>query len=140
MTQFFLHKAGNKWGNTALWKEHCDQLPDGRYIVTIKSTKKRSSDQNQYYWAVVVPMVYDGLRAAGFDAVRNKEDAHEIMKSLFLKITEEKGDIRIERVMSTTKLTTIGFAEYLLNIFTWAIDYLGITIPEPDTQLEFKLD
>ena len=85
-------------------------------------------------------MVYEGLKAAGFDAVRHKEDAHEIMKSLFLKVTEERNGVTIERVTSTTELTTIGFAEYLMHIFTWALDYLGITIPNPNEQLEFKLD
>jgi len=116
-----------------------DSLPDGNYEVEIKSTKKRSNDQNAYYFGVVVPMVYEGLKAAGFDAVRHKEDAHEIMKSLFLKLTEERNGVTIERVTSTTELTTIGFAEYLMHIFTWALDYLGITIPEPNQQLIFEL-
>lgn len=139
MKEFIISKQDGQFRNVAAWKEHCDQLPDGRYLLTIKSTKRRSSDQNDYYWGVVVPLVYDGLKGAGFDAVRNKEDAHEIMKSLFLKVVEEKNGIKIERVGSTTELTTIGFSEYLLHIFTWALDYLNITIPEPNQQLEFEL-
>jgi len=120
-------------------REYWEQLPDGKYITTIKSTKQRSNDQNDYYRGVVVPLVFQGLKDAGFDTVRNKEDAHEIMKTLFLKVSEERDGLRLERVMSTTELTTIGFAEYLLNIFTWAFDYLGITIPEPNKQMTFEL-
>jgi len=137
--EFIIHKTGNGWTNTAGWKGHLEALPLGKYLVSIKSTKGRSNDQNAYYWAVVVPLVYEGLRQAGFDSVRNKEDAHEIMKALFLKVTEEKADIKIEKVLSTTELTTIGFAEYLMNISTWAIDYLGVSIPEPNQQMEFEL-
>jgi hypothetical protein len=114
-------------------------LPDGRYILTADSTKKRTLPQNNYYWSVVVPMVYEGLRNAGFDAVRHKEDAHEIMKALFLKIAEERNGLKIERVMSTTELKTVGFNEYLLNISVWAFDYLGISIPEPNQQMEMSL-
>ncbi len=135
-----INKSSGSWRNVAAMRMYWDSLPDGNYEVEIKSTKKRSNDQNAYYFGVVVPMVYEGLKAAGFDAVRHKEDAHEIMKSLFLKVTEERNGVTIERVTSTTELTTIGFAEYLMHIFTWALDYLGITIPNPNEQLEFKLD
>lgn len=140
MDSFIIHKRNGSWVRNTLWKEHCNQLPDGRYEVRIKSTKSRSINQNQYYWSVVVPMVYDGLRAAGFDAVRNKEDAHTILKSLFLKVTEERNGVKIEKVLSTTELTTIGFSEYLMNIFTWAFDYLNISIPEPNQELTFNFD
>ena len=120
-------------------KEYWDSLPDGSYTVEIKSSKHRSNDQNAYYWGVVVDTVYRGLKDAGFDAVRNKQDAHEVMKSLFLKQVEERDGIRIEKVRSTTELNTLEFAEYLMHIFTWGIDYLGITIPEPNQQLVFEL-
>lgn len=139
MQEFFIHKKGGEFSNTGLWREHCDQLPDGRYVIRIKSTKQRSNDQNAYYWATVVPLVYEGLKAAGFDAVRNSEDTHEIMKSLFLKVHEEKNGIKIEKVLSTTELTTKGFTEYLENIWLWASDYLGVTIPGPGEQLEIEL-
>jgi RNA-binding protein YhbY len=132
---FIIHKTESGWQNTSKWKQHLDQLPVGKYSVTIKSANKRSLPQNAYYWGVVVPMVYEGLREAGFDQVRNTEDAHEVMKSLFLKVREERAGMVIERVMSTTELKTIEFNEYLLNISVWAFDYLGISIPEPSTQL-----
>lgn len=138
--EFIISKSGKDFRNTKAWKEHIASLPDGRYLVSIKSIKARSLPQNAYYWGVVVEMVYQGLKEAGFDAVRNKDDAHEIMKSLFLKIKEAKGVVYIERVQSTTELTTIGFMEYLLHISTWAFDYLSITIPEPGQQMEMPID
>lgn len=138
--EFIIQKKGIGYTNVKAWKEHIASLPDGRYLVSIKSIKARSIPQNAYYWGVVVDLVYQGLRGAGFDAVRNKDDAHEILKSLFLKIKEEKHGIRIERTKSTTELTTVEMMEYFLHISTWAFDYLSITIPEPNQQMELPID
>ena len=137
--EYVIHKKEHGWLNTSAWKEHLNNLPYGSYLVSIRSTKGRSNDQNAYYWGVVVPLVYEGLKESGFDTVRNANDAHEIMKSLFLKVCEEKDGIKIERVQSTTDLSTIEFSAFLLNISTWAADYLSVAIPEPNQQLEFEL-
>lgn len=136
MKDFIIRKVFGKWINVQAYKEHLQTVPDGNYLIRIESTKKRSSLQNSFYWAVVVPLVYEGLKSAGFDAVRNKDDAHEVLKSLFLKVKEEKNGIVIEKVLSTAELKTVGFIEYLQNISIWAFDYLGVTIPEPGQTLE----
>jgi hypothetical protein len=138
--EFVIQKRGDSYLNVKAWKEHLASLPDGRYLIKIDSLKKRSQPQNKYYWSVVVDLVYQGLRGAGFDAVRNKDDAHEILKALFLKVKEEKHGIKIERVKSTTELKTVEFMEYLQHISIWSFDYLSITIPEPNQQMEMSLD
>lgn len=135
MQEFVLHIANGKVKNLKVLADNLSSLVDGRYRIRIDSAKIRSLPLNKYYWGVVVQLVYEGLREQGFDSVRNKNDAHEILKALFLKVTEEKAGITIERILSTTELTNIGFMEYLLNISVWAFDYLGVTIPEPNTQL-----
>lgn len=139
MQDFIIIKQGDNWVNTAAWKAHLNGLSAGRYLVSIKSTKQRSTQQNAYYWGVVLPLVYEGLKAAGFESVRNNEDVHLITASLFLKVAEEKNGVKIEKIISTTELSTVGFMEYLQNITIWAFDYLGIKIPEPNEQLNFDL-
>lgn len=134
--EFHLTKRNGKWLNQSQRQEYLNSLPDGYYVERIEARNKRSGRQNSYYWSVVVPMVYQGLREAGFDAVRNLEDAHEVMKNLFLKIREERNGVVIERVKSTTELNKEQFSEYLEHITIWAWDYLTITIPAPNTQLE----
>ncbi len=138
--EFYLHKRNGKFVNTGKLKAYNDSLPDGTYKLIIDHSKKRSNDQNAYYWGVVVPLVFQGLRDAGFDQVKSNEDAHLIMKSLFLKqqIPNNEGEV-IEFVKSTTDLKTVDFAAYLLSIFQWAAEYLGVQIPEPNEQLEFNL-
>lgn len=117
------------------WRDLIAELKEGRYIITIESADKRSGQQNEYYWSVVCEFVYEGLRDAGFESVTNKDDAHEITKALFLKEVELKGDIKIERVKSTTELSKEQFSEYIDNITMWASDYLNVTIPLPNTQI-----
>jgi len=118
------------------------ELPDGEYDIEIKKHfKKRSLSQNAYYWGVVVEMVYLGLRDAGFDDVQDREDAHEVLKAMFFTKTlhSEKFD-NLVQVISTTKYSTAEFEEKMDAIRRWAFEYLGITIPPPNSQaaLDFK--
>ncbi len=112
------------------------ELPDGEYDITFaKHFKKRSLNQNAYYWSVVVTMVYEGLRDAGFEDVLDTEDAHEILKGMFFTKTvhSEKHD-NLVKIVSTTKFSTAEFEERLEAIRQWAFTYLSITIPLPNTQ------
>ena len=54
-----INKSSGSWRNVSAMRMYWDSLPDGNYEVEIKSTKKRSNDQNAYYFGVVVPMVYE---------------------------------------------------------------------------------
>ncbi len=136
-----LHIEEGKIANKVHMRRLFDGLEDGIYLVTIKPRKRRSQKQNAYYHAVVCDMVREGLQEAGYGAVKDAEDAHEILKSLFLKtriINEESGEVLVEMVQSTTKLTTTEFEEYLEKIRQWAAEYLGVYIPEPGKQGAFK--
>lgn len=135
MIEFLIYKSGGKVKNPNVLAKYVDDLPDGKSRARFDSAKTRSNNQNAYYWSCVVELVYEGLRNAGFDSVRNKNDAHEICKSLFLKVDDEKNGIKIERVLSTRELTTVGFQEYIFNITVWAADYLSTHIPAPGQQL-----
>lgn len=136
---FTIRKQDGRWQNVKAWNEYLNSLPDGRYIAgELKLYKARSLPQNAFYWAVVVPMVYQGLRDAGFN-LRHNDDAHEVLKTLFLKVQDEKAGIKIERIKSTTELTTTEFMEFLEAIAVWAYDYLNIVIPNPGEQTSIAL-
>lgn len=123
-------------GSTSWVKMQISSLPDGEYDVEIKKHfKKRSLSQNAYYWTVVVSMVYDGLRDAGYSEILDAADAHEVLKAMFFKKTifSEKHD-NLEVLKSTTKFSTIEFEERLEEIRKWAFTFLNIIIPLPNTQ------
>lgn len=139
MPEFFFHIKDGQITNPRVVRRYFDELVDGSYKCKIDKGRKRSLMQNAYYHGVVVPLVREGLVNNGFREVKTNEDAHEVMKALFLKRkikNEESGDI-IEINGSTQKLTTVEFMTYLEEIAQWAASYLGITIPQPNEQLNF---
>jgi hypothetical protein len=136
--QVFISMADGEIVNKTTMRNAFADLPNGRYLVKIERKNKRSLPQNAYYWACVVPMVKEGLRNIGYDEVKTEEDAHEIMKYLFLKRqigSKETGEM-IEFTRSTTKLTTTLFSEYLESIYKWGAEFLGINIPAPSQPIE----
>jgi len=112
-------------------------LQDGRYLMELKKSNKRSLNQNAFYHGVVVPLVKDGLRDAGYNDVRTNEDAHEVIKYLFLKkkLANGTGGF-IELLGSTATLSTVEFMDLISSIQQWALEYMNIDIPSPNEQLQ----
>lgn len=139
MPEFFFYIKDNKIANPRIFKGVIGDLPDGGYRCRIEKGKKRSNQQNAWYWGIVVHLVKEGLQHIGYREVKSNDDAHEILKALFLKrniVNEENGEV-ITIPGSTQKLTTIEFMTYTDEITKWAAEYLGVTIPAPNEQLEF---
>lgn len=139
-TQIFVHITHNQITNKQVIRRAFEELQDGRYLVSIENGKNRTSPQNRYYWGCILPIVKDGLREAGYREVKTNEDAHEVLKYLFLKKripNEETGEV-IELLGTTTKLSTVEFNEYIDQIIQWAAEYLNIQIPLPNEQLQMN--
>ena len=129
--------------NKALFDAEVQNLSEGKeYTLILKSKKKqRSIPQNRYYFGVVVPIVFHALRDAGFNEIKTKEDAHDILKLKFLKTTinSESGEF-IERIKSTTELSTSQFMDFIAELQIWASEFLGVNIPSPNEQVEINLE
>lgn len=113
-------------------------LEDGSYAVEVKKSKRRSNPQNAYYWGCVIPLVKHGLKDLGHNW--SEDDVHDVLKGLFLKRKKElpNGE-EVETVISTTKLTTEEFNEYLEQIAQWSAEYLSVTIPPPGEQITLNI-
>ncbi|RPE05516.1 hypothetical protein EGT74_24335 [Chitinophaga lutea] len=134
MSERLCHIENGKIRNPADIRKQFEGLNDGTYLVKVSPRKVRSLKQNAFYWGVVCDMVKDGLRYAGFAEVSTSEDAHDVMKGLFLKkniINFQTGEA-LEGTKSTTELTTAEFSIYIEQIQQWAAEYLGISIPSPN--------
>jgi len=120
--------------NMAELKKAFSNLKDGKHQVSIKDARKRSNLQNAYYWSVVVPMCRQGLYDAGYDEVKTNDDAHEVLKHLFLKkqvVNKNTGET-IEVDGESKKLTVPEFSVYVEHICKWAAEYMSIVIPSPN--------
>ena len=138
MPEFMLHINEGYITNKKGIYHHIKDLKDGSYFVSIKSRKNRSVQQNRYWWSCLIPLVKQGLNDIGYNEVKTNEEAHEVIKSLFLKKYIDNGtETALEMSGSTTDLTTIEFNELIANVQQWASEFLGIVIPDPNQQLAF---
>lgn len=102
--------------------------------------KKRSNNQNSYYWGIVIEIMYRVFREAGLE-LDTPMDAHDILKAKFNKevVCNNQGEV-IEVVKSTTKNNTFEQEEYHEKIRKWALEFWGVIIPLPNEQLEMQLN
>lgn len=138
MVEFICHIANGTITNPQIVRRSFDELNDGSYWVKVIAKKGRSLSQNAYYWACVLEIVFNGLREIGYREIKDKEDAREVCKDLFLKkkiVNEETGEV-MEIHRSTAKLTTVEFNEYIDQIAQWAAEYLNCVILPPNTQTQ----
>tara|TARA_Y100001973_G_scaffold91274_1_gene139743 strand:+ start:500 stop:904 length:405 start_codon:yes stop_codon:yes gene_type:complete len=100
------------------------------YITIREQKNRRSLNLNSYYWAVVVRLVSN---ETGYD----KEEAHEILKSMFLRTRYQIKGIWVDGMKSTTKLSNQEMTEYIEEIKRFASSSLGLYIPDPN-EVEYE--
>ena len=117
----------------------CVALAGKRVTVTIETAKKkRSLEQNAYYFGCVVPIMQATFNQLGNDFSR--EQTHDILRAKFLTVDIVNVDeVIAQRIKSTTELTTTQFAEYILQIQQWAASTFYVHVPDPNEQTEIQL-
>ena len=119
-----------------LFFERFFQLPNGDYIFTVTPNRKtRSNQQNAYLWGVVYPAVLLGLKDAGWE-ITDEEQVHEYCKQAFAArevINKDTGEV-LSLPSSTARMQTAEFNVYVDKIKAFALEYLNITIPEPNEE------
>lgn len=109
--------------------------------ITVEKRKiKRSNPQNRYLWGICYPILQNCLKESG--NVFNIDMVHELMRLRFLKdvvmVNEDTGEI-LDRVKSTTELSTIEFNTYTDNIKQFALEFFNTVIPEPNSEIKLEL-
>ncbi len=89
----------------------------------------RSQKQNRYYWGVVCKLLHDHT---GY----TPEEIHQILAQKFLSYEK----IGKTFVMSTTKLKTGKFEDYMENCRRWAAMELQCDVPMPNELNNFYYD
>ena len=112
--------------------------------ITVKRKKKRRShDQLSYHWGVLVPLFQRGLLDIGDERAISIEFVHKEIMTLFL--FEEIVNLSTGEVKSMPKslsdngeVTTAEYSAALPLIQKYAIENLGVYIPDPNEQLEIS--
>lgn len=95
-------------------------LRNGKYLLTVKGIRKnRTLPQNAYYWGAVIRSISEHT---GYEPW----EIHEHFKLKYLLSASKP-----QRVLSTTEISTVDFAEYVDRIIRWAAElYIVIETPE----------
>ena len=109
-------------------------------IITIeKRKKKRSNNQNAFYFGIVIPIMMDAFKDA-WGEYYSAIEVHEALKSKYCykeQINESTGEI-IQIPSSTTNFSTIEWEEYIDKIRAFALEWFNVTIPMPNEQINFN--
>ena len=135
-------KNGSLIRNVNLIKDAIATFENKQVVIKIeKFKKKRSTQQNRFYYGVIIPIVQNCLKEAGH--VMTNESTHDLIKLKFLKetlfVNETTGEI-IERIKSTTELSTSQFMDLLAEINNFTFEYFGVILPSPNDDLTLKLE
>jgi len=138
-------KANKKNGKLAIerprmfeaWLKTFDEDQEVSVIVK-KWTRDRTLKQNDWYNGAVLSAITDRTG-------QPRDSVHEFCRRAFLrevKVDEEWEIIiddftgeslnMMDRVPSTTQLSTVEFTKYIEHIRLWAMEYDGIIIPDPE--------
>ena len=134
-------KNGSLTRNRNLIKDAIATFEGKQIVIKIeKFKKKRSTQQNRFYYGVIIPIVQNCLKEAGH--VMTNESTHDLIKLKFLKetlfVNETTGEV-IERIKSTTELSTSQFMDLLAEINNFTFEYFGVSLPSPNDDLTLKL-
>lgn len=118
--------------------EEISHLAGKTIEIIVRVQGRRSSVQNAYYWAGVIPIVQRGMKDIGI--VMSKEQTHDLLKYKFLMIEYVTADGEIiKSIGSTRRLSKEEFADYIDSISRWSQEYLNINIPLPNEQTTIEI-
>ena len=110
-------------------------------VLTIaKAKKKRSNNQNAYYWGLLIPLTQNAIKTE-WGEIWSKEKTHEFYKLHFNyveKVNETTSEV-IKIPKSTTDNTTIQQEEFHAQIREFLKDWFNVTAPLPNEGLELNL-
>lgn len=93
--------------------------------------RKRSHEQNRYYWGVIVRMVKAHLTEEWGEMLTD-DDTHELLKAQCNTTEIERDGKSVRMARSTKDLTTAEFEEYAERCRRFASEFLGMYIPDPN--------
>lgn len=137
MHEFLANVIGGKIVNALDARKVFSSLKDGYYIIRIVNKNQRSLEQNAYFHAIVLPILFEGFRAAGYDDVTDPDDAKQAVKNLFAKKwLKGSNGMSLESVQDTHKMTTVEFSEFIDRVIKFGAEFLGVQIPYPNEHIK----
>jgi len=110
-------------------------------VLTLeKPKKKRSNNQNRFYWGVLIPLMQSGAKDL-WGEVWSIDKAHKHLSNKFVfheSINEKTGEIS-NTPKSTTELTTTGWEVYMTEIRIYLLEDFDINAPSPNEEIRLEI-
>ena len=111
-------------------------------VITIdKVKKKRSTNQNAFYWGCLIPLMQLGAKDT-WGENWSIDKAHKHLSKLFVfhESINVKSGLITQTPKSTTELTTTDWEVYVTEIRIYLLEHFDIEAPEPNqiTTLNFE--
>jgi len=118
--------------NRKMFSEAIKDIENVDVEIVIKKKNRRSTQQNRYYWGVVVWSIRQRLTELGHRY--SAEDVHAYLKDRFNgeNISNEDGELVACIGKSTVNMNKSEFGDYVERIAQWASESLSIYIPPPN--------
>lgn len=105
-----------------------------------KRNKKRSENQNAFYWGVWVP-IFQKLFMDEWEEFKTPNEVHEILKTACNyeeRVNEATGEV-FKFPKTTTKMSTYEWEkEFKPKVKQFAFDFFNTSLPEPNQQLKLE--
>jgi hypothetical protein len=125
-----------------LFLQNLKLLTNGRIKLTVeKLYRKRSNEQNAYYWGVIVQSYMNGYLECYCEEITSDNAHHELKRECNYKevLHESTGELK-KVVKITTDLTTVESEEYYERCRNFIYEYFNIIVPLPNEQSEIKFN
>ena len=110
-------------------------------VLTIdKVKKKRSNNQNRFYWGCLIPLMQQGAKDIwGETWSIDKAHQHLSKKFVFHESVNQKNGVITQTHKSTTELTTTDWEVYVTEIRIYLLEDFDIDAPEPNQEITLQL-
>ena len=127
--------------NSALIKDAVKLFEGANVKLSIrKRYKKRSENQNDFYWGVWVP-IFQKLFMDEWQEFKTPNEVHEILKTACNyeeRANEATGEI-FKFPKTTTNLSTYDWENvFKKRVKQFALDFFNTPLPEPNEQLKLE--
>ena len=110
-------------------------------VLTLeKPKKKRSNNQNSFYWGVLIPLMQSGAKDL-WGEVWSIDKSHKHLSNKFVfheSINYKTGEVT-QTPKSTTELTTTGWEVFMTEIRIYLLEDFDINAPEPNQEIKLEI-
>ena len=105
-----------------------------------KPKKKRSNNQNSFYWGCLIPLMQSGAKDLWGEVWSiDKAHKHLSQKFVFHESINDKNELITQTPKSTTELTTTGWEVYMTEIRIYLLEDFDINAPEPNQEIKLEI-